>query len=70
VDFLGLDTVVWVLAVLVVILSLVVLFRITVGLWRHTKRLASTMGEAADRVSIATADLQGLADSLESRRRA
>lgn len=61
---------VWVLAALIVVLSLYALFRVARGLWRHTKKLASTMGEAADRVASATAGLQDLADDLEVRRAA
>lgn len=61
---------VWVLAGLVVLGSLYALFQVGRRLWRHTKKLASTMGEAADRVASATAALQDLADDLEDRRAA
>jgi hypothetical protein len=62
------DAAVWVLAMLVVLFSLYALFRVGRSLWRHTKKLGSTVTEAADRVADATSQLQVLADDLEARR--
>lgn len=63
------DTLIWVLAVLVVLASLYALVRVAMALWRHTTKLGRTVTEAADRVSAATADLQGLAEQMEAQRR-
>jgi hypothetical protein len=51
-----------------VLFSLYALFRVGRSLWRHTKKLGSTVTEAADRVADATSQLQVLADDLEARR--
>lgn len=59
----------WVLAVLVVLTSLYVLVRVAKSLWRHTTKLGRTVTEAADRVSVATAELQGLTDAMSAARR-
>jgi hypothetical protein len=64
------DFLVWTLAVLVVLGSLVMLVQVGRHLWRHTKKLGSTMGEAADRVASATAELQSLSDELAARQAA
>ena len=63
------DSLIWALAVLVVIGSLYALVRVAKSLWRHTMKLAHTVGEAADRVADATSELQGLADAMETQRR-
>ena len=59
----------WVFAVLVVLASLYALVRVAKSLWRHTTKLGRTVSEAADRVSAATAELQGLTDAMDVRRR-
>lgn len=62
------DSLIWALAVLVVIGSLYALVRVAKSLWRHTTKLGRTVGEAADRVAGATAELQGLADAMQTQR--
>lgn len=62
------DRLIWVLAVLVVLGSLYALVRVAKALWRHTTKLGRTVTEAADRVSEATAELQGLADAMDAQR--
>lgn len=63
------DSLLWALAGVVVLASLYALVRVAKSLWRHTTKLGRTVTEAADRVSAATAELQGLADTMEAHRR-
>jgi hypothetical protein len=61
------DALIWILATLVVVGSLLGLVKVARSLWRHTRKLAGTVGEAADRVATATADLQLLSDEMAAR---